>query len=410
MGPALVAVGEGLLIGARFLGAAAMRYAIRPAMSYLGGSTPRWVSWGLTAVNVGAPLLFNKVENGSGGAITQRMIEDAVDGIKEGIKAGRITKETLEDGVVAAMSIADMRSSADTMGHTAAVMGAIGNTTNPTPEALQRGKVASISWIVTHPVMPMVRFMLRAAAAEDLHSNQAEREHYIAQGFVNDLISAARIAPLEKHNAAVTEADIKAVLREQKQKGHLDELFKVCPALERGLNDLYPDLFDAPAPVVKETPESIAAPTTPTAPTTPEKAVVPPAPVVTMPVVSAPVVSDKGKGRENNTETKPEGSGQVNWLSVDPGKLKGFDLTTAFDKVADAAGKVDRWDMKLLSTLMEVAKGVSPLFNMLGMQETGDRFMRFSLGLAQHAMKSQFGDKFDIAMVPKPGFVPALAP
>lgn len=397
MGPLLLAAGEGLLIGARFLGAAAMRYAVRPVMGYLAGSTPRWASWGLTAVGAGGPLLFNKIENGSGGKITQELIETAVAGIKEGIKDGTITKENLEEGIRDAISVTEMMSSADTMGHTATVMAAIGGTDNPTQEQLQRGKAASIGWVLTHPVMPMTRFFLRAAAAEDIYPDAREKERYLAKGFVEDLVSAARIAPLEKHNAAVTEADIKTFLREQKQEGHLlDELFKHCPALERGLNDLYPDLFVAPE--VKAGAENKSAPA--------EK---PPAPVAT----ATPAPQSGAK-----PESKPSD------MMMDFSKLSGPALTAAFDKVAESVGNVDSWEAKAIGALMDVAKGAAPLFNMvggfIGQENLGDRFMRFSLSIAEGVMRSQFGDRFSglenleklvpDTKKPEAGLVPAPAP
>lgn len=377
MGPLLLAAGEGLLIGARFLGAAAMRYAVRPVMGYLAGSTPRWASWGLTAVGAGGPLLFNKIENGSGGKITQDLIETAVAGIKEGIKDGTITKENLEEGIRDAISVTEMMSSADTMGHTATVMAAIGGTDNPTQEQLQRGKAASIGWVVTHPVMPMARFMLRAAAAEDIYPDAREKERYLAKGFVEDLVSAARIAPLEKHNAAVTEADIKTFLREQKQAGHLDELFKHCPALKRGLNDLYPDLFVAPE--IKAGAENKSAPV--------EK---PPAPVAT--ATPAPQSGAKPESKPSDT-------------MMDFSKLSGPALTAAFDKVA--ADLESRGPMGwVASKLLGAAKGISSIFNDFGMNDVADRFDRLLLGMAKGALEMQFGNRFDTNnlanLAPKP--------
>lgn len=341
--------------------------------NYLNGSPTRKATFafGAAGAALGAtPLLINKWENDSGGAVTETLLREAVAGVQEGIRSGAITRQNLEEGLDSALSLTSLLSADNVRAQTVAVMAAMGGAAHPSSEVLDRARKASVAWTLGMPASLTAlgsRHYLRAAAAESLYGQDTDaKDLHLAQGLVQDVLKSANISTLKTHEAEVTENDVKAALREQMQKGRTEALFKQFPGLENGLRQMWPDL-STPKPLSAETAK---------------------------------------------TETAPESE-----KPRDPSPLSDTALSTAFDKAADSIAKIDRWEARLVGVLMDVTKGLAPLFNMLGLKDMNERFMRFSLGMAEGVVKSQFGDRFDLdtvsnalALKPKAPVLAAPAP
>ncbi len=356
-------------------------YPRRKGLVYLG-----WTVAGAAGLLKVGDVGLNWYENANGHPVAKWLADRARKNIDSLIEAGTLNEETLVniiEGVASNLSFLKNFSSSVVGGmETGGFAIQLGD--HPTPEEVQRVKGEALGFALKDPLL-LLRAGLRARGAKHLFPDQNERDLYLTNKFVEDLVKGADNAAFSKENK-ITESDVKDVLKRLRARGGMEaEILSKFPHLENGLQQKWPDMFAAqPDPVAKPT---VSAPT--------HASVTPPAvetskpPVVTAPVVTAPEKAVVPPATTQSPQVKVNTPSALDALmQLDVSSLKGPDLSAAFDKAAKDFEK----SSPVVGLLMGMAKGISSLFNAFGMNELANDFDRFVLRMAKGAvMVSQFG-------------------
>lgn len=233
---------------------AAFKLAAKPFSAIMDKN----VTWGGMAAMSAAPLSVAAVEYGTDGAVSQKAAELAMKGIKLGIQSGVLNARTVESQINTVATLMGISNVLNKTAQNQAVLAVLNAKGTPeSPDSVNAAKTAAVGWLLAphNAVTLLGKTGIRSQFVDDLFENRNDADRHLAEKFIEDIIEGAEVNALG--NNKVTREDVRAVLHHELSKpdSRLAELVKNS-RVGNGLNQIWPDLYQAASPQTEPQPQT----------------------------------------------------------------------------------------------------------------------------------------------------------